>query len=116
MKSKAAPSKPLEENPEKGYDRYPRPNLQSRPVYPFEEILENQRFLNEKMDAIKAGNLPFKWLDIPETCKILKISPRTLQTYRDESRLGFSQIGSKIYFKLEDLEDFLNRHYVTAIK
>ena len=79
-------------------------------------ILENQKATNKKLDELKSGNLIFKWLDIRETCKLLKISPRTLQTYRDESRLGFSQIGSKIYFRLEDLEDFLNRHYVSAIK
>lgn len=79
-------------------------------------ILENQKATNQKLDELKSGNLNFRWLDIQETCKLLKISPRTLQTYRDESRLGFSQIGSKIYFRLEDLEDFLNRHYVTAIK
>jgi hypothetical protein len=81
-----------------------------------EEILEKQKILNEKIDELKSGNLTFKWLDIPETCNLLKVSPRTLQTYRDESKLGFSQIGSKIYFKLDDIEDFLNRHYVTAIK
>lgn len=69
-----------------------------------------------KADAPIARELVFNWVDIPGACKLLKVSPRTLQTYRDESRIGFSQIGSKIYFKLSDLEDFLTKHYLPALK
>lgn len=82
----------------------------------YDEILENQKITNKKLDELKSGSSFFMWRDVKETCNLLKVSPRTLQTYRDESKLGFSQIGSKIYFKLDDIEDFLNRHYVTAIK
>jgi len=38
-----------------------------------------------------------RWLDIQETCLLLKISKRTLQAYRDNGILSFSQIGGKIY-------------------
>lgn len=81
-----------------------------------EEILYKQNLINEKIDELKSSESAFKWVDIPGACKLLKVSPRTLQTYRDESRIGFSQIGSKIYFNLSDLEDFMARHYLPAIK
>lgn len=81
-----------------------------------EEILNKQNLISEKIDELKTGELAFNWVDIPGACKLLKVSPRTLQTYRDESLIGFSQIGSKIYFKLSDLEDFMVRHYLPAIK
>jgi hypothetical protein len=51
------------------------------------------------------------WLDIPETAKWLKISPRTLQNYRDKGLLPYSQIGAKIYFRLDDLQKFLMKNY-----
>src|SRR3989339_718581 len=55
-----------------------------------------------------------RWLDIQETCLLLKISKRTLQAYRDNGILSFSQIGGKIYFKVVDLEEHLPKHYVRA--
>lgn len=53
------------------------------------------------------------WLDIPDTAKWLKVSPRTLQNYRDQGLLPYSQIGAKIYFRLKDLEEFLMKHYTS---
>jgi excisionase family DNA binding protein len=55
-----------------------------------------------------------RWLDIQETCQLLKISKRTLQAYRDNGILSFSQIGGKIYFKVADIEEHLKKHYVRA--
>jgi hypothetical protein len=54
------------------------------------------------------------WLDISEACLLLKISKRTLQSYRDNQILSFSQIGGKIYFKASDIENLLNSHYVVS--
>ena len=39
-----------------------------------------------------------------DVCKLLNISKRTLQHYRDTGVLPFSQIGHKCYYKLEDVE------------
>lgn len=63
-----------------------------------------------------ADKYPMKerWLDIQETCMLLKLSKRTLQAYRDNGILSFSQIGGKIYFKVSDLEEHLKNHYVRA--
>lgn len=41
----------------------------------------------------------------------MKISRRTAQTYRDENMIAFSIIGNKLYYKMSDVEDLLNRHY-----
>ena len=50
-----------------------------------------------------------KWLDNQEVCMILNISKRTLQTYRDNDTLSFSQINHKMYYKPEDVEQVLNQ-------
>lgn len=53
-------------------------------------------------------------LDIQDVCQILKISKRTLQSYRDSKILGFTQISGKIYFKASDIQELLDKHYVKS--
>jgi hypothetical protein len=45
-----------------------------------------------------------KWLDNQDVCIILNISPRTLQTYRDNGILPYSQVNHKMYYKPEDVQ------------
>lgn len=48
-----------------------------------------------------------EWLDNQEVCQLLKISKRTLQTYRDNKTLAYSQIGYKCYYKKADIEKLI---------
>ena len=48
------------------------------------------------------------WLDNQNVCQMLNISPRTLQTLRDNGTLAFSQIYRKVYYKPEDVERILH--------
>ena len=57
-----------------------------------------------------------KWLDNLELMQILKVSKRTAQSYRDTGVITFSQVGSKIYYRLSDVEDLLKKHTVKAYK
>lgn len=57
-----------------------------------------------------------KWLDNDELSALLKVTKRTLQTYRDEGKISFSQIGSKIYYSASDIEEFFRSHYKKAFK
>lgn len=45
-----------------------------------------------------------KWLSGREVCALLGISIRSLQNYRDSGKLGYSQIGNKLYYKSADIE------------
>ena len=49
-----------------------------------------------------------------DVCEILKISPRTLQTYRNNRMLAFMQIGRKIYYNASDIEVFLISHHIKS--
>lgn len=49
-----------------------------------------------------------EWLDNQDVCNILNVSKRTLQTYRDNGRLPFTQIDRKMYYKPTDVESLLN--------
>ncbi len=48
-----------------------------------------------------------EWLDNQDVCQLLKISKRTLQTYRDKGTLAHSQIGYKCYYKTVDIEKLI---------
>ena len=54
------------------------------------------------------------WLDIQEVCAILKVSKRTLQNYRDNKVLSYSQISGKIYFKAADIQNHLEKNYIKS--
>jgi excisionase family DNA binding protein len=55
-----------------------------------------------------------RWLTSEEVCHILKISKRTLQSYRDREILPYAQIGRKIYYKASDIDDYLDAYYIKA--
>ena len=53
-----------------------------------------------------------RWLDNQDVCRILNISKRTLQTYREKGLLPFSRIRHKIFYKPEDVGKLLqSSHY-----
>lgn len=50
-----------------------------------------------------------EWLDNQDVCQILNISKRTLQTYRDNGTLPYSQINHKMFYRTEDVERVINQ-------
>lgn len=82
-------------------------------------ILSKEQFdvMMSKIDEIhlklNAKILPKQdvFLDNEEFIKMLKISRRTAQSWRDEGKVSFSQIGNKIYYKLSDVEKAMDEHY-----
>jgi hypothetical protein len=49
------------------------------------------------------------WLTNKDVCGLLQISSRTLQSYRDNGTLPYSQIGRKCYYKVSDVEELINQ-------
>ena len=62
-----------------------------------------------QVERICKGNTlqPDKWLSGREVCALLGISIRSLQNYRDSGKLGYSQIGNKLYYKSADIEKLI---------
>ena len=72
----------------------------------FEEMAAKFCRFTERVDAILAkqgGKSLNKWMDNQEVCRQLNISPRTLQTLRDNGTLAYSQINHKVFYKPEDV-------------
>ena len=76
----------------------------------FEELVAK---MNEVLEKLNSKTAPKQevFLDNEELIAMLKISRRTEQTWRDEGKISFSQVGSKIYYKLSDVEKTMQDHY-----
>ena len=51
-----------------------------------------------------------RWLDNQEVKQLLRISPRTLQSYRDKGILPFSKLGGKFFYRASDVEKLLEQN------
>jgi len=76
----------------------------------FEELVAK---MNEVLEKLNSKTAPKQevFLDNEELIAMLKISRRTAQTWRDEGKISFSQVGNKIYYKLSDVEKTMQDHY-----
>jgi hypothetical protein len=81
----------------------------------YQQLLQKLEDINIRLNA-KEKQPKEVWLDNQEFLQLLKISKRTAQHYRDTGLISFSQIGSKIYYKLSDVEEMLKTHYNKAFK
>jgi len=79
--------------------------------------------LNKKLEELaklvadrNQSDMMNEWIESGEARKMLGVSQKTWQTYRDNRVIPFSQLGRKIYVKKADLEAFMQSHYITAEK
>ena len=45
-----------------------------------------------------------EWLDSDDVCRLLCVSPRTLQTMRENGTLAYTKISHKVYYRPEDVK------------
>ena len=76
----------------------------------YEEMVGKLNLLSDRVNEIigkrEEGKLS-RWMDNQDVCQLLRISPRTLQTLRDNGTLDYSQIGHKIFYKPEDVQSIV---------
>ena len=56
------------------------------------------------------------WLDNADVCRMLNISKRTLQTYRDNGLIPYSNIGGKFFYKEVDIQQILEEGLIKKRK
>ena len=61
--------------------------------------------LNEKIDPEDV------FFDNQEFMKLMNISKRTAQEWRNKKVIEFAQVGNKIYYRLSDIKKLLNNNY-----
>lgn len=73
----------------------------------FERMLSGFEIFAEKVERLcrEQEDLGEKeWLDSNDVCRLLCISPRTLQTMRENGTLAYTKISHKVYYRLEDVK------------
>jgi len=85
----------------------------------FEASLSGIATLTEKVNVLtrKCDDRHLaKWLDGEDVCRMLRISPRALQTLRDNRIIGYSRFNRKFYYKSEEVARLLPviDHYRTG--
>ena len=80
---------------------------------------EEWQSLNDKLDRLaemienrNSTDRDAKWLESEAARKLLGVSPKTWQNYRDQRVIPFSQIGRKIYVNRADLDAYLRSHRI----
>ena len=73
------------------------------------EKLDRLTEIIERSQNVSSGS---EWLESDEARKLLGVSPKTWQNYRDQRLIPFSQIGRKIYVNRADLDAFLRNHRI----
>ena len=88
-------------------------------------VILTQEQYNEiitRMDEIKSEikgtskSSENEFVDNADFIKLMNISKRTAQAWRDEGKISFSQVGGKIYYKMSDVQELLNHNYNPAFK
>jgi CRP-like cAMP-binding protein len=72
----------------------------------FEEMAAKFSRFSDRVNELLAkqgGKSLNRWMDNQEVCRQLNISPRTLQTLRDNGTLAYSQINHKVFYRPEDV-------------
>ena len=57
-----------------------------------------------------------KWLNGDQIMRMLGISRRTLQNYRDTGILPYSVVGGKFFYSIGDMEEVMANNYVPVVK
>jgi L-fucose isomerase-like protein len=72
--------------------------------------------LDELTNVMKESNLKIEdpFISNKQFQKLMGISPRLAQIWRDEEKIGYSKISDKIFYRKSDIEKLLNDNYSKA--
>lgn len=75
----------------------------------YENIIRILTEINLTLATFKKG-LRDMVIDNEEFIKVMRISKRTAQNWRDEGIITFSQVGSKIYYNIGDIDEMMKKY------
>lgn len=81
----------------------------------FTELTSRLDELKEQLESQQPTSKK-SFVDNEEFLELMGISKRTAQSWRDEGKISFSQVGNKIYYKMSDVDKLLAEHYNKSFK
>lgn len=73
-------------------------------------MLEKMEVLFNKV--VEKSEPKWKWIQSEDARKMFGVSKKTWQTWRDKRHIPFSQFGMKVYYHLDDLNNFMIEHKI----
>ena len=90
------------------------PSVVMLPQAEWEGIKDLLNEVKDTLQARSAEEVNSQWIESTEARKMLGVSAKTWQDYRDKRVIPFSQFGRKIYVRRADIEAFMQQHYISA--
>ncbi|MDY4942414.1 MAG: helix-turn-helix domain-containing protein [Candidatus Limisoma sp.] len=92
------------------------PSIVALPAQEWADIKSLLKEVKETLQAKTKEEINNEWVESATARKILGVSTRTWQDYRDKRVIPFSQFGRKIYVRRADIESFMKQHYINSRK
>lgn len=101
-----------------------RKEFDQKKIYEQQIDLLNSRHaeLLKKLDDLISRSNPDQdktnsfFIDNSQFIKLMNISRRTAQQWRDNSVISYSQIGNKIFYQVPDIQQLLQQNYIRSRK
>lgn len=82
--------------------------MENEVILPESELMTVVKKMNDALDALTKPQAKEKeFVSNEEFMQMMSISKRTAQNWRDEGIIAFSQVGSKIYYSIADINKLL---------
>ena len=75
------------------------------------QIQEKLELTIERLDKLQRNKLEGLIIDNADFIRLLNISNSTAKNWRKKGIIAYSQIENKIYYKIEDIQLLLSKHY-----
>lgn len=92
------------------------PSIVALPAQEWADIKSLLQEVKETLRTKTKEEINSEWVESTTARKILGVSTRTWQDYRDKRVIPFSQFGRKIYVRRADIESFMKQHYINSRK
>ena len=82
----------------------------------YNKVLQELENLSNRLNEENPVKLDDPIIDNPAFIKLMGISSKTAQSWRDDGIVSFSQIGLKIYYRASDIKKLLDHNYRKSTK
>ena len=89
-------------------------NMVVLPKNAWQDMTSTLKKIKDMLETKKVEKVNNEWIGSAEARKMLGVSPKTWQNYRDNRIIPFTQFGRKISVKRSDLEAFMEAHYIKS--
>jgi len=78
----------------------------------FQELMKKLTAMEHQIEKLgtRRPRLEDEYIDSTEVCRLLHISRKTLERYREKDMIPYTKIKKRIYYRFADLEAFMQRN------